>query len=81
MDKHERRNVEARDLEASGISGRFLNSYYVMLKHRGAKDGFTGIHWIIRKIEILQPTATIYFLRSYCEKMVFLKKIKYNELS
>ena len=43
MDQHERRNVEARDLEASGTSRRFLNSYYVMLKHRGAKDWFTGI--------------------------------------
>ena len=43
MDQRGRLNIEARDLEGSGTNGRFFNSYYVMLKHRGAKDWFTGV--------------------------------------
>ena len=43
LDQRGRLNIEARDLEGSGTNGRFFNSFYVMLKHRGAKDWFTGV--------------------------------------
>ncbi|MDB0012021.1 DUF262 domain-containing protein [Paracoccaceae bacterium] len=43
LDQRGRLTIEARDLEGSGTNGRFFNSYYVMLKHRGAKDWFTGV--------------------------------------
>jgi hypothetical protein len=43
VDQRGRINLEANDLEGSGADGRIFNTFYVMLKHKGAQDWFTGV--------------------------------------
>ena len=43
IDQRGRVNLEANDLEGSGADGRIFNTFYVMLKHKGAQDWFTGV--------------------------------------
>ena len=44
VDQRGRINLEANDLEGSGADGRIFNTFYVMLKHKGAQDWLSLIH-------------------------------------
>ena len=43
VDQRGRIKLKASDLEGSGADSRIFNTYYVMLKHKGAQDWFTGV--------------------------------------
>ena len=43
VDQRGRLEIHANDLEGSGPDGRIFNTFYVMLKHKGAQDWFSGV--------------------------------------
>lgn len=43
IDQRGRIKIEATDLEGEGLDSRFFSTFYIMLKHKGAKDWFSGV--------------------------------------